>query len=225
MSDDRERLDNNNPEETVIRNVQFDDTVLITTPDEEIEEEIPSVYNSTDPYEEQDLRTVLSRPWPIRNFLWNDSSNANAYILQFSPGYDLLNFSFNEEKLRNFSFVRASLRISVRLNTTPFHAGMLLIVYAPEMDSALVNAPKTIHEASLYPSRLISAGAQQTVDFIIPYVHPEDYMPTVTSANNIFGWVQVWALTPLLSGNGTSSATQVQIFANFEDIEIAGMHL
>lgn len=218
MTDDVERLDNNNPIETVIRNVQFDDTVMVMSPEEDIDEPIPDVYKDTDPYENQSLTTVLSRPWPIRSVNWNETSTGE--ILRFSPGASLLALSFNRDKLRDFKYIRASIRVSIRLNTTPFHAGMLLVAYAPEM--SIDNLPTTLSEASIYPSRIVSAGAQQTVDFVIPWVHSEDYVE-IEQNNLYFGFVSIWALTPLLTGNGTAVTTKVQVYANFEDVHVAGM--
>lgn len=226
MTDESERIDNIEPEPTNIEVVQFDDTVGIIDADIEVEEEIPNIYNKTDPYPDQALGKVLSRPWPMQTLTWGSNTSIGGILGVIDPT-QLLSISFNKDKLNNFLFLRSATRWSFRLNTTPFHAGAVQISYHLNPTSEEITQYSADYiSASMLPNFILSAGSQVPMDFVIPYAYPENYLELNNVAPYSMGAIFIHALTPLLSGNNRSESaysTEIQVFGNLEEPEVSGM--
>lgn len=223
--DDSDRIDNLGADETTqIQLLQFEDTVGITDLDDEIEEEIPKLYDGLNPYYDEDIQSLLERTYPIKDFTWTGLSDSGDLLTEFCPGDLLFPFTFLSDKINNFNYFRGAIRVSVRINTTVFHAGLLQINYLPEkLPSQALSLPvNNMYQASCLPSYYLSAGSQAVVDFVIPFTHPENWYDMLKKDANYLGYVYIWCAARLTVGNATTPSCRVQIFANFEDTQVAG---
>lgn len=168
-----------------------------------------------DPYEDQNLETVLSRPWIIRSTVWNSTDTGELFTVM--PLMELLQNGYNAEKLSGFQYIRSDIEIEVRVNSTLMHAGLLLFSY----NLMHISYPN-LHNQTTLPSYIVSANEQTTLKFTIPFAYPidwwlasgpnDDYQPLLTCS----------VLSPLTS-TASVSAVDVVVFARFVKPRVAGM--
>jgi len=183
-----------------------------------------------DPYPDQQMKTILSRLYPIDNWAWSGSSTSGTLLISYHFPNALINASTNlQEKLHRFQYLRAAVRVLIRLNATKFHAGKLLVTWVPcyKKGTTDSNAMQDMYSASCNNSVIVSANTTVPVDFIIPWVTPYSYWNMrdsyATTAQGLMGYIKVWVLHPLiLAGASNTPSCNVTLYASFVDPEVAG---
>lgn len=223
MADEQERLENFSHEETTIRNTEFADLVGINDAEETLNDVVVDEFKGIDPYLNQDLTTALSRVYPIDNFSYRTDVAPGALLAAVSM-QNLVTIPFNVDKLTYFRYLRSAMRVSIRLNSTPFHAGLIQVSYILETNEDMDNTYDNVTKASCLPNFIISAGSQQSVDFMIPYAHPYDWFDLSDADSSEWPKIFIHALTPLINGNSDDPGSiDVTVYANFEQPEVAGL--
>jgi hypothetical protein len=222
------------PEETTVQTTTFADNVGKENPKVETPVNITPLVNGTDPYPDQGLKQVLSRPYPVANFNWSTADAMGTEVGRLSFPQDLIAIPNVADKLKLFQYLRGGVRVSIRCNTTNMHAGKLQVNWIPHFSqSDPVNNPfQNIYTASTLNTHLFSAQSNNTLDFIIPFVGPSNYWNMrydpndPAEAEGFFGTVVIYILHPLtVLGATTTMTTNVTVYANFENPEVAGLGL
>lgn len=179
-----------------------------------------------DPYDIQSLQGFLSRPFPIAEVTWNSTDAVGSIISSATFPNALIQIPAFLAKLRNFSLLRAGVRIGVRINGTKFHYGKLLVAWepAPLATGDLYPATRNIYSASSFPHVIISPTENEVNEILLPYVLPLQYISLFDLSSNVYdiGGVFIYVLNALQLAANTNSVG-VTIFASFEDISVAGM--
>lgn len=237
-ADEKIRTENVQHKETEVLPTVFSDLVGKDKPTEDIVKDV-DIYTNVNPYTDQSLNVVLSRPYPVATGTWQTSDAITSLIATYHFPNLLLNIPFLSEKLNHFQYLRANIRFGIRLNTTPFHSGKLLVSYIPEgLENDVVynkalwyltdTSRYSIYQAACNQHRIVSANTQVTTEFIIPYVHPRLLYDLRSTGNQQvtgkMGTVQVHVLHPLRSAN-TASAFSIDytVYANFDNPEVSGL--
>lgn len=189
-----------------------------------------------DPYFKETIVQFLSRPYQVSTVRWNSSANQTC-IGRFQFPDELFKLPVLWRKISNYSFFRAGLRISCRINGTPFHYGQLLVIWRPlalgnttRVDGAW-SSYDNIQTLSMYPHLKLSPSTNEVKELVIPWFNPMNWIPlqhvSETNAKDRSlcqqGTLELWVLTPLrLSTGETPPSVYVTIFAAFENPEIAG---
>lgn len=180
----------------------------------------------TDPFADQGLSKVMSHKYRIANFNWVGTQVTNDLLLELNFPYALLNVAPNlVEKLNRMHFMRASTQIELRVNGTQFHYGKLLFGWFPYYsDASNTWKHRNIWTLSSCNAGTLSANTAKTVGIKIPYVSPKPYWDhTLNTNKGYFGTLVIRVLNPLsLSGSASTPTVSVSVFANFEDVELAG---
>lgn len=193
---------------------------------------IPSIFDGTDPYPNQGLTQLLTRPYLTQSFPWAGTDAINTKLFQGNYPQDLLAIDNINEKLNRFKLLRAGVHVEVRLNSTTYHSGKLAIVYSPHYNTT--NPSRAFKQDDMYsecgflPTITVSAVANETVGFDIPYVGPSSYFdladdPSSDEFRGFFGMFKIYVLSPLkLVGSTTTPSIVVSIYSNFIDPQVAG---
>nr|QDH87618.1 MAG: hypothetical protein H4RhizoLitter211311_000002 [Picornavirales sp.] len=216
--------------DTLVGITTLDDTVGKPIPDIEISSHKGQSMHGEDPYPDQQMKTILSRLYPIDNWAWSGSSTSGTLLISYHFPNALINASTNlQEKLHRFQYLRAAVRVLIRLNATKFHAGKLLVTWVPcyKKGTTDSNAMQDMYSASCNNSVIVSANTTVPVDFIIPWVTPYSYWNMrdsyATTAQGLMGYIKVWVLHPLiLAGASNTPSCNVTLYASFVDPEVAG---
>jgi hypothetical protein len=182
------------------------------------------------PYQDPDMRAVLSRKYQIALLNWT------ADIV---PGVDLTNAPLDlmkllmevpniAEKLTQFRFLRADIDVEIRVNATPFHIGALLVSYLPRCTSTsqlYVDKQATLAQKSQNMGTILSASTLNNVTIKIDREATTvmDYIDPMTTYPGALGQLDFTVLNQLsLASNTSVNPVTVSVFASFRDPQPSG---
>ena len=187
------------------------------------------------PYDTETIKDWLSRPYPLKHVRWSSSSGVGDLLASAEFPQDLFAIDTLWDKVKNFRFFRANVKISIRMNGTKTHYGKLIAMWSPypTYDDETFERTSNIYAVSGFPHVIVSPTENEVNELIIPFMSPLQYSPlnpTVYSkiinsddypAFN-YGGVYVYVLNTLQNMNGGATDVSFTVFANFEDIQLAG---
>jgi len=177
----------------------------------------------------QDVESMLSRPGLIKTFEWLETDLDDALLATVDIPTAIQNSKFKTSKMKYFKFVRSNYKIRMVLNATRFHAGRLLVVWAPGASMCSVQSLNEKSMASLlcFPSLIVDPATNQTVEFVIPFISPFLYYPlnsysgssvdAIQVAGQALGQVKVYVLNKLTSGQTVTTPVSVSIYGWLDD--------
>lgn len=186
------------------------------------------------PYFTETILQFISRPYPVGNFSWTESANIGDRIYQLKMPDNLFNIKAIWDKIRNFNFFRAGIRIGVRVNGTKFHYGKLLINWVPQgrLDTQIYrDATDNLYSASGCPFIIVSPTENEVREFVMPFCVPFNYInlkqfceqgSTRNARLMNIGNVNIYVLNPLRLDDEAVPPVDITLFANFESPELAG---
>ncbi|MCW4015115.1 MAG: hypothetical protein NWF06_01975, partial [Candidatus Bathyarchaeota archaeon] len=180
---------------------------------------------SADPYVKETLVDFLSRVYS-HQVVWQ-TSYPHGYLLADMRFPDFL-FSRQQiwNKLQNFKFFRAGVKIGIRINGTRFNYGSLLAMWEPMSynTGSLVFATHNVYAASGYPCFTMNPTENEVFEFIMPYALPYPYIDIERFTDGVsYNWweqgsLSIYVLNPL----NPSGPVDVTIYASFVDVDVAG---
>lgn len=187
---------------------------------------LPSIYSTS--YFPNDVSTViayLAKPVPVASGAWSTGTTAGSLIFNQRSWLGVYANTMWMNKLRGFYGLRASLRVDLILNATPFHQGRLRLCYYP---CASINSIKAnMHNGHRIPlSQLpgVDIGTGDvSVSLSIPYVAPGRFIE-LTSSGNVFDWgdIYVAVMSGLAVGASGDSTVDYTIWYSMHDVELFG---
>lgn len=125
----------------------------------------------------ESLRSFLSRPYPIFSSNWTGSDVTNTTMANLDPLLDYLNIPLIAGKLQGFEYLRAGLRIEIRINGTRFHYGQLTAGFLPLSNIKSYDSSQThVHALTMFPGVTLDPGPSEVGIFEVPYVHPHHFI-------------------------------------------------
>lgn len=194
------------------------------------------------PYVQQDLRDFLERPFPVTHLSWAKTDARGACLARLCFPDDLFNLPPIWRKLSNFQYMRAGLRIEIKVNATLYHYGKLLGVWRPMAvgkttsdygtGTVVPGCYDNLFSLSSFPHVIVSPNSTQTMSMEIGFALPTIWIDLreFTGVNGIslrkvmnMGVFELWVLNPLQAmGAANDPASQVTVYANFTNVELAG---
>lgn len=211
----------------------FRDTVGIKTA--EVPNIISPVHRETNPYPDQGLVEVLSRPYLVPTApTWTGSQTYGALVATGNYPEDLINVLNISEKLDRYTYFRAGVEVQMRVNSTVFHSGMLMIVFSPHWNFTTspsgVASQNDIYSLSCMDFILLSANSGETISFQIPYVSPSSYFNLNNDSGvgdpweGFIGQWRAYVLSPLrLTGASSTPSVAISVTSRFLQPEVTGM--
>lgn len=187
---------------------------------------IPSMYdNSYFPNDVTSVISYLAKPVPIASGAWNISGAAGTLLFNQDMWTGVFNNTMWKEKLHGFYGLRATLRVDLVLNATPFHQGRLRLCYYPcaSINSAKAAAHIT-HRIPLSQLPGVEIGCGDcSVSLTIPYVAPGRFIE-LTSAGNVISWGNLYLviMSQLSTGASGDSTADYTIWYSMHDVELIG---
>lgn len=203
----------------------FSDTSVLT---EVNPQNIPSVPPTpVDPYMKETLTAFLSRVY-YYTIAWQPSQPMGTLLAQLTFPNFLLSVTPIWDKIKNFTYFRAGVKIGIRMNGSKFHYGQILVSWSPQFNNTmdLLSATNNIYTASGCPCFTVSPSENEVHEFTLPFALPYQYVPLfqltgVEDPAYQFGVVNIYVLNPL-SNTTTPTPVSFTVFANFVDIDVAG---
>ena len=185
------------------------------------------IRNFLDPYPDQNVRDILMREYPLGTFPWRTTDLETNYspIYQANLPEDLFSIPKIAATLTSFRYLNTAVRISIRINATPFTQGRLMIRYIPAYNGGDWRGQFPVAMQSEHA--LLSPSSAETCEVTIPWVAPFTFLDLQDSGKVGFtGRFQVFVLHPLRSASSVALADMiVNVFASFVDPIVAGLDL
>lgn len=185
------------------------------------------------PYETETIKDWLSRPYPIAHVRWSSASAVGDRLTSAQFPQDLFAIDSVWDKVKNFHFFRANVKISIRMNGTKTHYGKLIAMWSPYpgYHTETFNRTTNVYSISGFPHVMISPTENEVNELVIPFMSPLEFTKLNPASINStsrdyekfnFGGVYVYVLNTLQNVSGGSTEVSFTLFANFENIELAG---
>lgn len=145
------------------------------------------------------LRGFLERPYPVLSGDWSGDSVAGTTLVTLDPMKVYLNLPLIIGKLRGFSYLRAGLRIELRINGTRFHYGQLVSAFRPLAGSFQTYSASqlTVYAGTMFPSVISDPGPSQVNILEVPYCYPYHFLSITDTSSHSIGTLALQVLSPL----------------------------
>jgi hypothetical protein len=176
------------------------------------------------PYTDDTLYGFLQRPRLVTSSTWDDTYASGSRIVVVDPYFELITSTPIKHKLENFNYFKAGVRIGVRVNGTPFHYGKLLVVWKPMCGSTRQSQQEmrdNIYSSSGYPHIIISPTENEVNEMVLPFAYDAAYMDLSADEVRSPGQLFIYVLNPLALDSSVPPVS-ISVFANFEDVALAG---
>lgn len=176
----------------------------------------------SNPYPDQTPKEILERNYKVASYNWGP---AFTYATLNFP-QALLNQPTIINVLKPFERMRAGAKFEVRINSSAFHMGTIMISYIPNhvgnkhFGTSIV--PNTVIKNSGNRPVILSASTQDAATIVLPWVNPYNYFKLQGTVGSEIAQVRIAVLNPLLATSETVSDTvEIQVYAAFTDVEVA----
>jgi hypothetical protein len=176
-------------------------------------------------YMTESIEEFLQRPYIVKNTLWSSTDETGDLILGATFPQDLLALNPIWDKVKNFHFLRAGVRLGIRLNGTKFHYGKLIAIWSPQnaRTGNLFERTSNIYSVSGFPHVILSPTENEVNEFVVPFTSPYMFSNLAFGLDSLnFGSVFIYVLNPLRNA-ATVADVGVTLFANFVDPMLQGM--
>jgi len=175
----------------------------------------------------------LERPIRILTKTWSSSDTGRLAVLSLPA--QLFSVLSVKEKLQNWTFLRAGVKIRFMINGTIFHYGKLRMTWFP-------NAGPTDFESQVFPTRALRSTRIAQTGLPGVDIYPDGSntyemdcswdMPlnTINLPNTFaryevgsnIGTIAVWVINPLRSLQDVTVPISFSIYASFTDVKLTG---
>jgi hypothetical protein len=169
----------------------------------------------SNPFPDQTPLKLLERTYQVAQFDWTPSFTFN--YTNFPAA--LLTQPTIANALACFSYFRADLEIQIKMNSTPYHQGSLIVAFQPCSD---ISGYDVATMSGSHPV-ILSASVQDSCVIKVPYVNPLAWIPL----NNVSPYdicsLLIKPLNPLLTTTiGIPASIPITVYAAFKNPKVAG---
>lgn len=183
-----------------------------------------------DPYTSDNVADLLGRSYRCPSFSWPAGSTTGTLLYSMKFPEIFYTFPFIKDRIKNYRYFRCRAKITMRMNTTKYQYGTLMVSYLPFYDSGTARSfrHKSIVQASQNNGMLFSANTGETLEFELPFVCPLNWWDVaavgVTDWQAMLGTVFINVLNPLTSASPAPPiGVEVSCFVQMLDAELAGL--
>jgi len=188
-------------------------------------EELPSSYDGVSPTASIDQ--FLSRQVRIHNSNWDVGS---SYAINIKPWELFLHNPAVVRKLDNYHLIKGDLTITIYINGTPFHAGMMLAAYGymnPVNELFTFGGTSHLITRSQRPHLYLNASTNTGGCMCVPFFYPDNFInlqSTLQGTNfdsNKLGNLTIDSIAPLAQLSGGTDIVTVTIFAHMTNVKLS----
>lgn len=217
-------------EDTQVSQVQNQTTFEDTTPLTKVTHpnQLEKLYKELNPFPENAPMDILTRAVKIETVHWTSAST----FWQFEPLQTIVGTSvLHSQILGNlnavygmYRFLRCGFKITVKLNSTPYHQGTLIVSWIPPMvtDTNMV----FLEAAAGNHAIVLSASQQDQCEFHIPYLNPDPFWDMYKYSAGLHYGPQmiITVMNNLLTSNGAvADDVPITIWMQIENPHVAGL--
>lgn len=183
------------------------------------------------------LKRILERPVVLKQSTWTTTDPAVPMHVLFTD-YEVGTIHYKDEflfpesiisssrqvreKLNNYQYMRANVRVTVRVNSTPFQQGQLMLVYTPYSYYTTrfrSQANECLPSLSTFPHVKLDLRETSEAEIKVPFASVFDSY-NLGDDTNPFGSMRIYVVVPVKGATDAETVTYT-VSANFEDIELS----
>jgi len=168
-----------------------------------------------------DMNKSMDRQYEVSSFVWKTDDGMVISYPDVTFPSALFSQNYIATKASDFSLFRAGIRVGVRVQSSRFLFGKLLVYYVPDDRYAREGAFNDVYRPTGYPHVLVSASSSDTVYLDIPFISPKRFIDLTNYVEDEMGRVKFMVLNPLTNITGDSDNCRVVVTAQFIDAELA----
>lgn len=166
-----------------------------------------------------DLNGAISREYLMGTVAWASSAPTNTVLYTGSFPDDIFTLAYIANKIQDFHFFRAGLRITFRVVANKFLYGTCICVYTP-LPSMEYKPSTNAGNASGGPHVRISASSGDIVTMDIPFISRYRMLDIQNHLADEMGNIKIWVVNPVTDVNGDTADASIMITAQFIDVEL-----
>lgn len=198
----------------------FDDTVGL----EDVRHDEQPRDDDANPYIQNDMTVILSRPRQLITVLWSDTQTVGTSVTNFYPFRSLCQNTYNGNIINKYRFFRADLKIRIMLQSTMMHYGKLMVSWLPIRKTN--DALPDYRALFALDVNIIDAAKPDVLELTIPFMSPVKwFLPpraTTGDGNALGPQVFINVLAPLGNAQSATASVPITIFAEFVNPKLAG---
>ncbi len=194
-----------------------------------------SIPKAIDMTEHMDIVNFLSRPLKLSTITWNTATSVGSDLLSGIQVYETyLSNAIIANKIANFAFLRATMKIKIVINSTPFNYGAARLVWQPGARAGSTNplrvplaaSSTNLMSLSQLPGVWIYPQNNQGVTMTLPYTNPYTWIDMRGATHNWWrardmGQLNLIVYNALASANGTTPSVSVTVYGWLENVELS----
>jgi len=169
-----------------------------------------------------DISAFLTRKVKIATKVWSVGS---PFVQILQPWHLFLDNAAVKRKLENYQLIKGNLKITILINGTPFHKGMLLASYL-YLDAAneviTVGGDTQLVTRSQRPHIFLNASTSKSGCICVPFFLPTNYLsltdPLFDSSS--IGRLNIDSFDDLAQINSGTDSVTVTVFAEMMDVKL-----
>jgi hypothetical protein len=169
-----------------------------------------------------DLAKFLERKVQIATKTWNVGTPFTDSIFCWT---NYLSNPAVKDKLANYAMIKGDLMLTILVNGTPFHAGMLLASYAymNEVNEVItIGGDTQLITRSQRPHIYLNASTCKGGCICAPFFWPYNYFNLINGVHspNDIGKLHIYSMSNLLQVNGGTDKVSVTVFAQMVNVKL-----
>ena len=171
-----------------------------------------------------DLSEFLCRKVKIDSITWSVGGNVASIIF---PWDLFLNNAAVKRKLQNYSLLKGDLKITILVNGTPFHIGMLLCSYsylAKTNEVVTIGGDTQLVTRSQRPHIWCNVSTNKGGCICVPYYNPNNFIQLTTTRQtlNSIGRLNIDSVATLAQLSAGTDTVEISVFAELMNPVISG---
>jgi hypothetical protein len=169
------------------------------------------------PFPDQTPHAILNREYLMTRITWTAGTTGTRIPF---PG-SLFGVPAIAKALATFYYFRADLQVSIRLNSTPYHKGMLMVNFVHDWKTIgpSVVLPN-LKQLSCHNPVLLNFSSADCCDIRIPRLTPGNFLPirpagVIDPQDTSIGFLALNPIVTLEAPDDASQSIQVSVFARF----------
>lgn len=172
------------------------------------------------------VKNLVEKEYIVNQFQWTTAHTRTQRLTSTplpSSIFAKTHFPFSNI-MKSFAYLRLGISMSVKVNSTTFHQGLLLVSWAP-MKYGNLNDYYSMYNKVLRPCGYNNAAESNTVTIDIPFVHLFNYIDRLDTGSDFFdlGELEVHVYNPLQCPPTATTSIEVTITVNGLKPEVHGM--
>lgn len=167
---------------------------------------------------------LLTREYLLDTFNWGITDVAKTYAF---PDFVIANstaWAIIPQILSMYRYYRADVEIRIKMETTPYHQGSLMVGYMPGVNYQLSAAVPTKYRLSGMNSQVLCASLQNELVFTIPFTSPRDWIDILetwsTGMDSSIGRMWIVTLNTLIPTQANMpTSVPVLVYWRFKNIK------